>query len=56
MDEQIPPTMASSLEDPPMMGPPSFAWDGEMYSTVDPDFADANQLWLWSDSTLQNFL
>ncbi|KAK6835684.1 hypothetical protein RU639_001983 [Aspergillus parasiticus] len=56
MDEPIPPTMASSLEDSPIMGPPSFAWDGEMYSTLDPDFADANQLWLWSDSTLQNFL
>lgn len=56
MNEQIPPNMASSVEETPILGPPNFSWDGDLYSMIDPDFADANQLWLWSDSTLQNFL
>ncbi|KAF4172371.1 hypothetical protein CNMCM8927_001429 [Aspergillus lentulus] len=53
MDEQIPPNLASSFEESPIMGHPSFSWDGYLYSMIDPDLADANQMWLWSDSTLQ---
>jgi hypothetical protein len=51
MDEQILPNLARSFED--VMGHPSFSWDRHLYSMIDPDLADANQLWLWSDSTLQ---
>lgn len=47
--------MAGSYEELPMLGPPNFSWNGDLYSMTDPGFADANQLWLWSDSTLSNF-
>ncbi|KAH8704165.1 fungal-specific transcription factor domain-containing protein [Talaromyces proteolyticus] len=56
MNDQTPQNFSGSYEEYLMLGPPTFSWDGGLYSTLDPDSADANQLWLWSDSTLQNFL
>jgi hypothetical protein len=56
LNDPAPPNLAGLSEEPLMLGPPNFSWDGSLFSTIDPDFADANQLWLWSDSTLDDFL
>jgi hypothetical protein len=55
-NDPAPPNLTDFNEEPTTLGPPNFSWDGSLFSTIDPDFADANQLWLWSDSTLENFL
>ncbi|KAK9429586.1 fungal-specific transcription factor domain-containing protein [Lipomyces doorenjongii] len=56
INDETPQKLAGAYEGSPMLGPPTFSWDGALYSMIDPDYADANQLWLWSDSTLQNFV
>ncbi|RJE22616.1 hypothetical protein PHISCL_05039 [Aspergillus sclerotialis] len=52
--DQTPTTIDGSYEEMPMLGPPNFSWNGDLYSMTDPGFADANQLWLWSDSPLSD--
>lgn len=55
MPDQTAPSIPDIAEESPMLGPPNFSWNGDLYSMADPGFSDANQLWLWSDSTLPNF-
>ncbi|KAJ5127858.1 fungal-specific transcription factor domain-containing protein [Penicillium atrosanguineum] len=56
INDETPHNVAGAYEASAMLGPPTFSWDGDLYSMMNSDYADANQLWLWSDSTLQNFL